>query len=123
MRKATLFVLAIAVSAVALSAQDELAQYQTWMKAGAGANSALRKAVTDKSTADIAANSAKMADAFTAMAKFWADKHKDDAAKFATTIADAAKAVGGGDETALAKIGPACQGCHAIVRDGNKFKQ
>ena len=93
------------------------------MKAGAGANMALRKAVTEKDAAAVKANAEKMATAFDDMAKFWVGKHNADAQKFAEAASAAAKAVGGGDDSALAKIGPTCQGCHAITRAGNDFKK
>lgn len=123
MRKASIIISAIALCAAGLFAQDELAQYQTWMKAAAGANMGLRKGVTEKNADAVKENSVKMADAFDQMSKFWAGKHNDAAAGFAATARDAAKAVGGGDESALAKIGPTCQGCHAITRAGNDFKK
>src|SRR5947209_5080866 len=93
MRKASIFISALAFSAFGLFAQDELATYQTWMKAAAGANGALRTAVTAKDTAAITENSQKMAESFDQMAKFWAAKHKDDAVKFAETARDAAKSL------------------------------
>ncbi len=123
MRQISIFISVALFCAAGLVAQDELASYQTMMKAGAGANGALRKAVTEKDAAAIKANSEKMASAFDDMAKFWAGKHNADAQKFAETARDAAKAVGGGDETAMAKVGPTCQGCHAITRAGNDFKK
>jgi cytochrome c556 len=127
MRKATILISAIAFSAFGLFAQDELATYQTWMKTAAGANGALRKAITDKDAAAISENSTKMADAFDQIAKFWAAKHKDDAVKLAETARDAAKTVATAspdDQTAaLTKIAGTCRGCHPIYRDGSKFKE
>jgi hypothetical protein len=46
MRKITIFVFALAFSALGLFAQDELAQYQTWMKAAVAAVVALRPPLT-----------------------------------------------------------------------------
>jgi cytochrome c556 len=122
MRKATILISALAFSAFGLFAQDELATYQASMKAAAGANGALRKAVTEKDSAAVTANAQKMADSFEQIAKFFQGKGKEDGVKFANAARDAAKSVAGGDESALAKIGPNCQGCHAVYRDGNKFK-
>jgi hypothetical protein len=122
MSKATVLVSVIALCAVGLFAQDELAQYQTMMKAGAASNGALRKAVMEKDDAAIKANSEKVADAFEGISKFWTGKNNEAAAKFAMTARDAAKAVGSGDASAMGKIGGTCSGCHAITRDGNKFK-
>lgn len=122
MRKATILISALAFSAFGLFAQDELAKYQTSMKAAAGANGALRKAVADKDAAAVSANAAKMAASFEEISKFFEAKGKADGVKFANDARDAAKAVAGGDESALAKIGPACQGCHAQYRAGSAFK-
>jgi cytochrome c556 len=127
MRKATILISALAFSAFGLFAQDELATYQTWMKTAAGANGALRKAVTDKDAAGITENSTKMAEAFDSMAKFWAAKRKDDAVKFAETARDTAKSVPTASPeeqtAAVAKIGGTCKGCHTPYRDGSKFKE
>lgn len=127
MRKATILISILALSAFGLFAQDELATYQTWMKTAAGANGALRAAVTAKDTAAIADNSKKMAESFDQIAKFWAGKHKDDAVKFAETARDAAKMIATASPeeqtAALAKIGGTCRGCHTPYRDGSKFKE
>ena len=45
MRKATILIFVIALSSAAVFAQDELAQYQIWMKAGASANGALKTGI------------------------------------------------------------------------------
>jgi len=124
MRRISLFISVALFCAAGLLAQDpELAAYQADMKAGAAANGALRKAVADKDAAALAANADKLADSMDKLAKFWAGKHNDAAQKFAETARDAAKAVKGGDEASMAKIGPTCQGCHGITRAGNDFKK
>src|SRR5579862_6837474 len=107
MRKAPIVFSIAAFCAAGLVAQDDLAQYQTWMKAAAGANGALRKAVAAKDTAAAQTAANTMAENFDHIAQFWAGKNKADEQKFAETARDAAKAVGGGDDSALAKIGPA----------------
>jgi cytochrome c556 len=120
---ATVFAFTIA----GLMAQDELAQYQTWMKAAAGARGAAMKGVQAKDVAATATAAKTAADNFDSIATFWKGKGKDDAVGFATTARDAAKAAAAATTTddqqaALAKIGPVCNSCHAVYRDMNKFK-
>jgi cytochrome c556 len=127
MRKITIFVFALAFSALGLFAQDELAQYQTWMKGAVAARGGAQTAVNANDAAGAAAKFKDMADNFDHIAAFWKSKGKDDAVKFAEGARDAAKA--GAESTsiddqkaALAKAAPNCGGCHAIYRDGTKFK-
>ncbi len=124
MRKATILISTLAFSAFGLFAQDDLAQYQTWMKTAAGANGAIRQA-TD--AAVVTAKAKDMAEAFDHIAAFWKAKGKDDAVKFAETARDAAKAASSAtslddQKAALSKVGATCMGCHATYRDGSKFK-
>ncbi len=126
MRLAAIFV---AVFAFCLSglAQDELTQYQTWMKAAAGARGAAGKAVQAKDVPAAAAAAEKAAENFDSIATFWKGKGKNDAVTFATTARDAAKAAAAATTSedqgaALAKIGPTCSGCHMLYRDGSNFK-
>jgi len=110
-----------------LVAQDELSQYQTWMKGAAGANGAAKKGVAAKDVAATAAAAKTAAENFDKIAGFFKSKHKDDAVAFAETARDAAKAAAAATTSedqaaALAKIGPTCAGCHGLYRDGNKFK-
>ena len=126
MRLAAIFVAVFAFCLAGLVAQDDLAQYQTWMKAAAGARGAAGKAVQAKDVAAAAA-AKTAADNFDSIATFWKGKGKDDAVAFATTARDAAKAAAAATTSedqgaALAKIGPTCNGCHMMYRDGNKFK-
>jgi hypothetical protein len=126
MRLATIFV-AIFAFCLAGLAQDELAQYQTWMKAAAGANGAAKKAVAAKDVAAASAAAKTASENFNSIATFWKGKGKDDAVKFATTASEAAAAAAAATTSedqaaALAKIGPNCQGCHMAYRDGQKFK-
>jgi hypothetical protein len=123
MRLATLLV-AVVAFCLAGFAQDELAQYQTWMKAAAKANGGTRKAIAAKDVAAASAAAKDAADSFDSIAKFWKSKGKDDAVKFAETARDAAKAVSAAttpedQQAAAAKIGPTCMGCHMITREGN----
>lgn len=124
MRKATILISILAFSAFGLFAQDELASFQTMMKGGAGANAAARGA-TEK---DVLVTKAKeAADNFDQIAAFFKAKGKDDAVKFAMAASDAFKAAAAAGsvedgKAALGKVGPNCQGCHAVYRDGSKFK-
>jgi mono/diheme cytochrome c family protein len=124
MRLATILLTVFAFCLAGLMAQDELTQYQTWMKAAAGAQRAAMKG------ADVAATAAAAktaADNFDSIVSFWKAKGKDDAVGFATGARDAAKAAAAAttaddQKAALAKMGPNCQGCHAVYREGSKFK-
>ncbi len=82
MRLATLLVAAVAFC-LAGFAQDELAQYQTWMKAAAKGNGGTKKAIAAKDVAAASAAAKDVADNFDSIAKFWKSKGKDDAVKFA----------------------------------------
>lgn len=129
MRRASILFSVFAFCTLGLIAQNaDLAQYQTWMKAGAAANGALRQAVTAKDAAAIKEQSAKAAEAFDSIAKYWAGKHKDDAQKLAEEARDAAKAVGASSDeaattAALGKLAGTCRGCHTTYRNGSDFKQ
>ncbi len=127
MRKAFISISVLALCAAGLFAQDDLATYQTAMKAAAGANRAARAAVTAKDNAEVSAQAKIMAENFDTMSGILAKRQKDDAVKFANTARDAAKDLGGAtmpeDQTAaMQKIGGACMGCHAIARDGHNIK-
>jgi hypothetical protein len=127
MRKAAIFISALVFGAFGLCAQDDLAQYQTWMKTAAGANGAIRGAVTAGDSATVSAKAKDMAEAFDQIAAYWKAKGKDDAMNFAVSARDAAKTASAASsiddqKAALAKVGPTCMGCHAIYRDGSKFK-
>ncbi len=124
MRKASLFISVLALSAFGLFAQDDLAKFQPLMKTAAGANGAARGAADQ---AALSAKAKEMATAFDGIAAFFKEKGKDDAVKFATAAGDAAKAAAAAGtleegKAALGKVGPNCMGCHAVYRDGQKFK-
>ena len=124
MRKATILISILAFSAFGLFAQDELATFQTAMKAAAGANGATRQAA-DKAAFDAKAKEAS--ENFDKITAFFKAKGKDDAVKFSMAASDAFKAgVAAGSlddaKAAVSKVGANCQGCHAVYRDGNKFK-
>lgn len=127
MRLALIFVTVFAFSLAGLMAQDELAQYQTWMKAGASGQRAAMKAVQASDVAAAKAAAKDSAAAFDSMAEFFKAKGKDDGVKFAEATRDAAKAASEATtiedvQANLAKMGPNCQGCHAQYRMGNAFK-
>ena len=48
------------------------------------------------------------------LSKIWSAMPSDMSSPSATTIDD--------QKAALAKVGPTCMGCHALYRDGSKFK-
>jgi len=129
MRRASILFSVFAFCTLGLIAQNaDLAQYQTWMKTGAGANMALRQAVTAKDAAAIKEQSAKAAEAFDSIAKYWGTKQKPDAVKMSEEARDAAKAVGdasdeAGQQAALGKLAGSCRGCHTLYRNGSDFKQ
>jgi cytochrome c556 len=127
MFKATILISALAFSAFGLFAQDELATYQASMKAAAGANGAIRSALNANDTATVSAKAKDMSAAFDTIAAFWKAKGKDDAVKFAEAASAVGKATAAAttiddQKAAMGKLGPNCQGCHALYRDGNKFK-
>lgn len=128
MLKASITAAVLALGSVALFAQDaDLAKYQGWMKDAAGATMAARQAVTANDDAAVKANAAKAADAFDHIAKFWAEKKKDDAQKFGETARDAAKALGDATKpeektAALQSMNGTCRGCHTVYRNGSEFK-
>ena len=89
---------------------------------------AMKAAVTAHDSAAIKENSAKGAEAFDSIAKYWGTKQKADAVKFAEDARDAAKAVGEATDeaaqtAALGKLQGTCRGCHTVYRNGSDFKQ
>ena len=127
MRLATIIITVFAFCLAGLMAQDELTQYQTWMKAAAGGQRAAMKGVQAKDVAATAAAAKTAADNFDSIATFFKGKGKDDAVAFVNAARDAAKAAAAAttpedQQAALGKMGPNCQGCHAVYRDGMKFK-
>jgi hypothetical protein len=127
MRLATIFVTVFAFCLASLTAQDELAQYQTWMKAAAGARGAAMKSIQAKDVAATAASAKIVAENFDSIAAFFKAKGKDDGVAFAETARDSAKAAAAAttpeeQQAAMQKSGPTCVGCHNVYRDGNGFK-
>jgi len=128
MRHLTIVFSIALLGAAALNAQDELAQYQTWMKGAVGASNAAKAAVAAKDNAAVADNAKKLSENFDHIAQFWEKRHKEDAVKLAETARDAGKALASAtspeDQTAaLQKVGTTCRGCHTNYRDGNKIKE
>ena len=128
MRKAAILISALALGAFGLFAQDELASYQTSMRAAAAAaNGAMRDALTANDTAAGSAKAKAMSAAFDTIAAFWKAKGKDDAVKFAEAASAAGKAAAAAttiddQRAAMGKAGASCLACHALYRDGNKFR-
>ena len=128
MRKATILISALAFGAFGLFAQDELVTYQTSMRAAAAAaNGAMRDALTANDTATGAAKAKDMSAAFDTIAAFWKAKGKDDAVKFAEAASAAGRAAAAAttiddQKAAMGKAGANCLACHALYRDGNKFR-
>ena len=123
----TIFIALVLGLGTGLMAQDDLAKFQEHMKAAVAANMALGKGVTEKDAAAIATNAANAATNFDWIADFFKSKGKDDAVGFAKAASAAVKAVADAktpeDQVAArGKIGPNCQGCHAVYRDKNAFK-
>ena len=127
MSKAAILISALAFGAFGLFAQDELATYQTSMRAAAAAaNGAMRDALTANDTATGSAKAKAMSAAFDTIAAFWKAKGKDDV-KFAEAASAAGKAAAAAttiddQKAAMGKAGASCLACHALYRDGNKFK-
>jgi hypothetical protein len=128
MRKAKVLICTLALSGLSLLAQDaDLAAYQTLMKSAAGNAGAARKALAADDTAGAAAKAKAMSADFDKIAAWFKAKGKDDGAKFAEAASKAgmtAAAATSKDDmmAAMAKVNPNCGGCHAVYRDGNKFK-
>ncbi|MCU1329889.1 MAG: hypothetical protein JWN34_5259 [Bryobacterales bacterium] len=129
MRRASILFSVFAFCTAGLIAQNaDLAQYQTWMKTGVAAQRAMMAGVTAKDAGAIKENSAKGAEAFDSIAKYWGTKQKPDAVKFAEDARDASKAVAeatdeAGQQAALGKLQGTCRGCHTVYRNGSEFKQ
>jgi cytochrome c556 len=100
------------------------ADYPALMKAAAGANGKLQKAIQGElSSAESAAADVKSS--FKKIEEFWAKKGAEDAQTFAKNIQQAADEAGAAakagkqdDATAAAKkIGANCGGCHKVHRE------
>lgn len=128
MRKASVLISALALGAFGLLAQDDLATYQTSMRAAAAAaNGAMRDALTANDTAAVSAKAKDMSAAFDTIAAFWKAKGKDDAVKFAEAASAAGKAAAAAttiddQKAAMGRAGGTCLACHSLYRDGNKFR-
>jgi cytochrome c556 len=127
MRHTTKLLSILVLATAALNAQDELAQYQTWMKSAVAASNGAKAGIAAKDNAAVAENGKKLSESFDQIAKFWDKRHKEDAMKLAETARDAGKtlasATSAEDQTAaLQKVGGTCRGCHQAYRDGSNFK-
>lgn len=127
MRLTTIFVFVLSLCATAMFAQDDLATYQTHMKAAAAASGALRQASAAKDGAALTANANTLVTEFTWIGTFFQGKGKDDGVKFAANAKAAAQAVVDAKTpddmaAAAAKINPTCGACHMVYRAGSAFK-
>jgi hypothetical protein len=127
MRHATKVISILVLAAAVLNAQDELAQYQTWMKSAVAANNAAKAAIAVKDNSAVAENAKKLSESFDQIAKFWEKRHKEDAVKLAETARDAGKSLASASSpedqtTALLKVGGTCHGCHQVYREGTTIK-
>lgn len=107
-------------------AQSE-ADFQGWMKDVAATNGKTKKAVTEKSGADVAANAQHLEGIFKEVGAFFAKRGgADDAvgmAKKAETAAHDLAAAGTANDadkmaSAAAALGGTCGGCHMAHREG-----
>jgi cytochrome c556 len=106
-------------------AQEGAPHLQAFMKTIAGANGALRKAVTDKDAAQVSANAQKTADAFAKVQSHLEEDHLTDGVNFAKTAhkasMDLIAAANAGDwdkaSDQLKVLGGTCQGCHTQYRE------
>jgi len=123
MLRATIIFSVLVFSAVSLSAQDDLAQFQPIMRSVVAANGQLRTAIMGNDAAAAATAANNMAAGFDKMIPFWKAKNADDAVKFSETARDAAKAVAAATsiadmQAAARNINPNCGGCHMAHRGG-----
>jgi hypothetical protein len=124
MRKATILISALAFGAFGLFAQDELATYQTSMAAAARQRRCATLTANLPPPFQPRPRHVGRADT---IAAFWEAKGKDDAVKFAEAASAAGKAAAAAttiddQKAAMGKAGASCLACHALYRDGNKFK-
>lgn len=123
-------ILVLTVAAVLLAAGGLLAQseadYPGWMKAIAGGNGALGKALTAKDGAAAATEAQKLVGLFKQVETFWQGRNAADAVGFAQKAGAAAgaaakSATAGNFDQAMSDakgIGPNCGGCHMAHREG-----
>jgi mono/diheme cytochrome c family protein len=123
MLRSTLLIVICALASTVAFGQDEMAQYQPYMKAVVASFGPLRMAVMAKDTAGAAAAATKLQATFSDVLAFWQKKGASDAIGFATNARDAAKAIAGStnadDQAAsLMKLQQQCGGCHMAHRMG-----
>ena len=118
MRKTLIAIAALAGCYAVAGAQDDSAEYQTWMKSLQPQLRAIRMATDNAAAKD---DAEKLADTFDKLSAFWKARSADDAVKLSETARDAAKAIasGSGDKAAnLQAIQGTCTTCHSAHRDG-----
>ena len=122
MRRIYIGVLALAVCG-AVFAAETFEEYQTAMRAGAGANGEMRKLLESDLTAAAAA-AERVKTAFGELEAYWTAKGANDAVTFAHNVVTAAEqvraaAAAGNKDAAVAasqSIGANCGSCHEAHR-------
>jgi hypothetical protein len=112
------------ITPIALS-DEELTQFQTWMKGMQPMVTAVRNVMVAKDKSPLPAEADKLAMVFDEAGSFLRKQHSEDGAKFADTARDAAKALGAAPTQveqilALRKVQEACSGCHLAHRAGKQ---
>jgi hypothetical protein len=114
----------VLLAASVLLAQSD-SDYQGWMKAIAGSNGAMQKAIEAKNGTAAATEAQKLEDLFKQVEEFWAKRNTADAVDFAKRAQGIAASVGKSatagnlDQAAMEakSIGAACGGCHMAHRE------
>jgi cytochrome c556 len=125
MRKVLMFPAIAATLTVGMLFAQSDADYQGWMKAIAGSNGAMGKAIEAKNGAAAAAEAQKLEGLFKQVEEFWQKRNTADAVNFAKQAQGVAMSVmksanaGNFDQAAMEakSIGAACGGCHMAHRE------
>ena len=123
MYRITIILIGAVVSVALATAADR--PFQEIMKAAAGANNNVRKAMTDKDNAKITVEAMKLKAEFKAMEKYWTKAGKADAATWSKTAstgaANVVKALKKNDmakaDAAFKTVGGTCKTCHEAYRE------
>ena len=125
MKRALFLIAGLLLLSVAVSAQDELAEYRPYMQSIRDTVATLRKSLEAKTGDAAAADATKVAGVFGQVHGFWQKKNVADAMQFAMNaqngfkqVADHASA-GRFDEAtaALTEAQKNCAGCHEAHRE------
>ena len=104
---------------------EEQAAFQASMKSLQPVVTELRKAITDRKSAEITAEAQKLTAVFESVAAFWDKQHNADAQMFAKAALDGSKVTATAatqieQVLALRKVTDACRGCHLSHRSGQQ---